>query len=634
MCGIVAIVASEGPLPPEALERATLSLRHRGPDGVQFWHAEDRRTGLGHVRLSIIDLATGAQPIANEDGSLRIVANGEFYDFERIQRELAGRGHRLRTKSDSEIALHLYEEEGAECLRQLRGEFAFAIWDGPNRTLFAARDRFGIKPLYFAEANGTLYLASEVRALAAAGVRMAWDHDSVARNLFSSLVGSRTLYQGIQQVPPGHTLVAKNGTIRLAPYWDLNYPRAGESPTGASAAEWIERLRQHTTEAVQLRMRSDVPVGCLLSGGLDSSSMLGIARSLNPGPLKAFTIAFDHPDYDESAVARDSAARLGADFHPVRVTNDDFASAFPEVVRHQESLCYNAHAPARFLLSRAVRDAGVKVVLAGEGADELAAGYRFSRETLAGPSPTWRWPEALARGPGGMDGSPAEIIAMAPVLQEIIRSLNYPRFFFEHRAGQLAQKQGLFGSLFAERLASTDPAYAFFRQFDVHGQLEGREGFKQGLYLWMKSSFANYLLAGERLDMAHGIEQRVPFLDHELFEFARTIPSTLLLRDGREKWVLREAMKPFVTEQVYAGRKRPFVGPPSILQDDSATLALAQDRLRSQVVADVPFLNSRAVTAFMDRLGPLPPTERSAFDPLVLLLLSFTVLQEGMSAPS
>jgi asparagine synthase (glutamine-hydrolysing) len=629
MCGIVAMVAREAPLPPDTLEQATRRLRHRGPDAVQFWHSENRRVGLGHARLSVIDLATGAQPIANEDGSLRIVVNGEFYDFERIQRELVARQHQLRTKSDSEIALHLFEEDGVNCLQQLRGEFALAIWDEPNGMLFAARDRFGIKPLYFAEVKGTLFVASEVKALAAAGVRLSWDYDSVAQNLFSSLVGSRTLYRGVHQIPPGHYLMAKNGSIRLNQYWDLNYPRSSDSAGSSSDSERIEQLRYHVREAVRLRMRSDVPVGCLLSGGLDSSAALGIARTFSSGALKAFTIAFDHPDYDESAVAGDSAAQFGADFHPIRVTNKDFAEVFPEVVWQMEGFCYNVHAPARFLLSRGVRDAGVKVVLAGEGADELTAGYRFCRDALAEPDSAWSWPEELIRGLARKNSSPGQIAALAPGLRAVATSLNYPRFFFEHRSGQMAAEQGLLNSPFLQKCAPGDPYFTFFRQIDVAGQLEGRERVRQALYLWMKSSFANYILSGERLDMAHGIEQRLPFLDHELFEFARNIPSTLLLRAGREKWILREAMKPFVTEQVYSGHKRPFVGPPSFLQDGSEMLILAQDRLRSQAMASVPFFDHRAVVAFLDRLGSIGERERSAFDPLILLLLSCAVLQEG-----
>ena len=216
MCGIVAMYSAQEPIAASALERATLRLEHRGPDGQQTWVSEDRRVGLGHARLSIIDLATGDQPIASEDEALRIVVNGEFYDFEREQRNLESRGHRLRTRSDSEIALHLYEDLGTACLHQLRGEFAFVLWDGLNDTLFAARDRFGIKPLYYAHCGGALYLSSEIKALLAAGVPVRWDHASFFQaNHFLVTPQDRTLFDGIHQVPPGHFLLATGGHVRL-----------------------------------------------------------------------------------------------------------------------------------------------------------------------------------------------------------------------------------------------------------------------------------------------------------------------------------------------------------------------------------------------------------------------------------
>jgi asparagine synthase (glutamine-hydrolysing) len=289
-------------------------------------------------------------------------------------------------------------------------------------------------------------------------------------------------------------------------------------------------------------------------------------------------------------------------------------------------LCLNTHTAARYLLSRSVREAGVKVVLAGEGADELAAGYRFFESAIANPVPTWRWPVPPA---GGASPTAEQAAAMASELRDISRNLVYPRYFFEHRAGRLAEAQGLYSAAFARTLSARDPHLAFFGQLNAAGQLEGREAVRQAFYLWMKSSFANYVLCGERLDMAHGIEQRLPFLDHELFGFARSIPSGLLMRDGREKWILREAVRPFVTDRVYEGRKRPFVGPPYFLSDGSAMLALAQDRLRSASMASVPFFDHRAVVGFLDRLGSLNDHERSGSDPLILLLLSCSLLQEA-----
>src|SRR5213593_5015199 len=227
MCGIVAMFSEHGSVTAESLQRATRSLHHRGPDGQRYWIAPDCRVGLGHARLSIIDLTTGDQPIANEDETLRIIVNGEFYGYEVIQRELEQGGHRLRTRSDSEIALHLYEDLGAHCLHRLRGEFALVLWDSVNRTLFAARDRFGIKPLFYALYEGALYLASEVKALFAAGVPARWDYETVYHTHVAVIhPPDRSLFAGVYQVPPGHYLLATGSHLRVLPYWDFNYPPA------------------------------------------------------------------------------------------------------------------------------------------------------------------------------------------------------------------------------------------------------------------------------------------------------------------------------------------------------------------------------------------------------------------------
>ena len=233
MCGIVAVYSRREPLSEETLRRATKSLYHRGPDGQRQWISRNSRVGLGHARLSIIDLSTGDQPIASEDERTRIVANGEFYGYEAIQRELESRGHQLRTRSDSEIALHLYEELGPQCLHQLRGEFAFAIWDEKQNCLFAARDRFGIKPLFYAWHRDTLYIASEVKALFAAGVPARWDHESVYQSVSFGGHQMRTLYDGVYLVPPGHYLIATEKHLQITRYWDFNYPAASDTAAKA-----------------------------------------------------------------------------------------------------------------------------------------------------------------------------------------------------------------------------------------------------------------------------------------------------------------------------------------------------------------------------------------------------------------
>ena len=298
MCGIVGVYSRHEPVSPAVLQRAAASLYHRGPDGRRQWISPNQRVGLGHTRLSIIDLSTGDQPIASEDSRTHIVVNGEFYDYERIQRELESRGHHLRTRSDSEIALHLYEELGTNCLHQLRGEFAFVLWDVTHRRLFAARDRFGIKPLFYAWHNDALYLASEVKALFAAGVPARWDEESVFHSVAYGGHQMRTLYEGVHQVPPGHYLIATEKHLQINRYWDFNYPTASANPPSRSDADYAAEFRHVFEEAVRIRLRADVPVGVYLSGGLDSCSVLGLAARHHPEPIRAFTLTFESADYD------------------------------------------------------------------------------------------------------------------------------------------------------------------------------------------------------------------------------------------------------------------------------------------------------------------------------------------------
>ena len=383
MCGIVALYARRGQVDLDAVRWATASLGHRGPDGQRHWLSPDRSVGLGHARLSIIDLTTGDQPIASEDGRTTIVCNGEFYGYEAIQKELESSGHRLRTKSDSEIALHLYEDLGPQCLHRLRGEFAFVIWDEANRTMFAARDRFGIKPLFYAVHGGTLYFASEVKALFAAGVPARWDAESFWQNVEQGGHQERTLFDGVRHVPPGHYLIATDQHIQVIRYWDFDYPAVDSSARRRSDADYKAEFREALEEAVRIRLRADVPVGCYLSGGLDSCAVLGLAARHHPEPIRAFTLTFDRADYDEEVQAREMAALAGAEFNPIPIRQDDLADNFADAIHQCETLCINAHGVAKYLLSRAVRDAGYKVVITGEGSDEILGGYaHFRRDML------------------------------------------------------------------------------------------------------------------------------------------------------------------------------------------------------------------------------------------------------------
>ncbi|MBD2182489.1 asparagine synthase (glutamine-hydrolyzing) [Aerosakkonema funiforme] len=607
MCGIVGIFSKEKPISAEALAKATQQLKYRGPDKQNHWIASHQRVGLGHARLSIIDLATGDQPIANEDEQLHLIANGEFYDFERIQSDLKQRGHRLRTHSDSEIALHLYEEFGTECLQHLRGEFAFILWDESKQLLFAARDRFGIKPLFYTIVNDTLYLASEAKALFAAGVTARWDEESFFQQLFLYLNQDRTLFAGVYQVPPGHYLLATHQGIQIVRYWDLDYPTLDAPPPPRNDREYIEQVRYKLEEAVKLRLRADVPVGSFLSGGLDSSAVLGIAAKYSSEPIRAFTIAFEGVGYDEGEIARETAAKVGADFQQIPVNSSDFADNIADAIWHAEILDTNCRGVARYLQSRVVHELGYKVVLSGDGSDEIFAGYGNIRQDLRGNSASGH-------------STPASLAGVQETLGFVpswLKNVAVDRAFFHV----------LLAPDYAAKFADRDVYRIFLNQFDLQGQLLGRDRILQSLYLWSKSILPNYSLFAERLEMANSVELRLPFLDHHLFELVRQIPVSLLTSGTREKYVLREASRPFLTDTVYTRPKHPFTAPPATLTNNRL-YALMQDSLRSSVMASVPFFDRSTVIALLDELPNMAERKRIALESTLMILLCTFFLQK------
>jgi asparagine synthase (glutamine-hydrolysing) len=623
--------SAQGTISADALEQATRRLIHRGPDGQRTWLADNHRIGLGHARLSIIDLTTGDQPIASEDEALHIVVNGEFYDFERTQRDLERRGHRLRTRSDSEIALHLYEDYGTACLRHLRGEFALVLWDGRNDMLWAVRDRFGIKPLYYTTHRGTLYLASEIKALLAAGVPARWDRAAFFQG--SHFLGTPpdcTLFEGIYAVPPGHYLLASGAHVRLIRYWDFDYPAVVEARPACPDAEYAERFRHALDEAVRLRLRADVPVGCYLSGGLDSCAVLGLAARHRAEPIQAFTLTFDRASYDEGDIAREMAAHARADFQPIPIRQSDLADRFADAICQAETLCFNAHGIAKYLLSRAVRDAGYKVVLTGEGSDEILAGYPpFRRDLLlqgaqgqdAGAVQQLleqlQANNSVSRGLLLPDGEP-------PPLASVRRALGFVPSWLEAQATTATRLRALFASDFAAEFAERDPYRVFLNGLDVAGQLAGREPVNQALYLWSKVALPNYILAvlGDRMEMAHSVEGRVPYLDHHVVELVRDLPISQKIRGMTEKYVLREAAQPVLSATVYARQKHPFLAPPAALAPGERLYELVQDTLRGPVMASLPFCDQAKVVGLLDNLPTLGNDARTALDPVLMILLS------------
>lgn len=642
MCGIVAVYSRRQSVRPATLERATQALYHRGPDGQRHWVSPDRRVGLGQARLSIIDLTTGDQPMASEDGRARIVVNGEFYGYESIRRGLQQRGHQLSTKSDSEIALHLYEDFGVHCLEYLRGEFALVLWDENRRRLFVARDRFGIKPLFYAWVNDTLYIASEVKALFAAGVPARWDEESVYHAMSYGGHQMRTLYDGVLQVPPGHYMLVTDKHAQLNRYWDFNYPSKDQTAPDRSDAEYAAEFREALDESVRIRLRADVPVGVYLSGGLDSCSVLGLAAQHHPDPIKAFTLSFEDAAYDEGPIAREMAAKAGAEFHPIPITQRDLADAFADTIAQAETPCINAHAAAKYLLSRAVRDAGYKVVLTGEGSDEILGGYpHFRRDMLLynreGQDPEeinalLRWLDdqnKVSRGLLLPDGEIGNLDALK-------RVLGYVPSWIETFSSRAVKLRPLLSDEFQQKYGHREGEYNILDDTDVLRQLRGRDPLHQSLYLWSKTVMAGYILTllGDRMEMAHSIEGRVPFLDHKLVELIAGQPVNQKIRGMTEKYVLRESVKDVITDTVYKRQKHPFLSPPATLNPHDAFQTFVQDTLRGESLRSMPFFDQKAVVDLLDRLPAMDAGARTAWDQVLMYLVSLCILQERFGLSS
>jgi asparagine synthase (glutamine-hydrolysing) len=636
MCGIVALFAKHEPISPQALTRATATLHHRGPDGQRQWIAPHGRVGLGHARLSIIDLTGGDQPIANEDERLHIVVNGEFYGYEAIRNELIERGHSMRTHSDSEIALHLYEELGVNCLRRLRGEFALALWDEGNQVLFAARDRFGVKPLYWARVGEMLYLASEAKALFAAGVPARWDHESFFQIMHVYFDQDRSLFEGVYQVPPGCFLLATRQHVQIVRYWDFNYPKADEIDASISDEDYIARMRAELDESIRIRLRADVPVGCYLSGGIDSCSILGMASKHHPDPIEAFTLCFDTEPYNEEAVAQEMARHAGANFHPLPVSQSILADNFADAVWHSETLTANAHGVAKFLLSQRVRDYGYKVVLTGEGSDEILGGYAHFRRDMLLYNSTGQDPDTvdqlLAKLSEDNEVSRGILLPSGSVMpmDNVRNRLGYVPSWLETRSSNGMRYRRLFRAEFLNEFQTRDPFEVFLDRFDIDGQLTGRDPVNQSLYLWTKSMLPNYLLnmLGDRMEMAHSVEGRVPFLDHHVVELVKSLPVSLKIRAMTEKYILREAARPVLTDTVYRRQKHPFLAPPSGLDASGRLNQLTNDVLRSSVLDDLPFFDPPSVRFLLDKMPTLEESKRGGASYILTMILSACILHE------
>lgn len=543
-------------------------IAHRGPDGVGLYL--DGSFGMVNTRLSIIDLEGGDQPIANETGRYWAMQNGEVYNYPELKGELEKLGHRFRTRSDTEVIVHAFEEWGEECLHRFNGEFALAVYDRVTKRLFLARDRFGIRPLFLGSFGGDLVFASEMKALLR--------HPSAERRLDPfALVETFTIwavqpdcstFPGVRELPAGHSMwVTGEGAQEPRCWWDLKFgPREG------LRHEPVEQLQEELgailDEATRIRLRADVPVGVYLSGGLDSSATTALARRHTRGQLEAFSVAFDDPRFDESPFQRQMAAELGVNLRSITVSDADVAAALPEVIRFAEKPMLRTAPGPLLLLSRFVRESGFKVVLTGEGSDELLGGYNIFQEAMV--RRFWaRRPESTLR--------PQLLGKLYPYLsRDLQQGGGFMTEFF--RAGMLDLDDPLYSHrprfkttsrnlrfLSTETIASGndvgEPEARIIERLPHEYRQMGPLG--QAQYLEISTFLTGFLLhsQGDRMLMANSVEGRFPFLDANVAEFAAVLPERLRLRDLQEKYLLRKSLSGVLPDSINKRPKRPYRAP-------------------------------------------------------------------------
>jgi len=582
---------------------------HRGPDGFGCETAEG--IGFSHARLTIIDLDEhrGRQPFVSDDGKLMLSANGELYDYQRLRASLTARGASFQTKSDSELVLQMYRHDGFErMLEQARGEFAFALYDRDDDTLYLVRDRFGIKPLYFAMTEQGVTFGSELKVLFSdPDVARRFTPDGLFHQLMQTIVPGSTAFENVHQVKPGHfvRIRRRDGRLDISQrcYWDVPFPMADERDSAQPEQHWIDGTRDQLVDAVQHRLVADVPVGCYLSGGIDSCSIMGLAAAARQGPVQAFTIGFDSDVYDETSIAKEMADSVNAKQEVLRIQSDHLYDFFTETLWHTERTIYNTLAVAKLLMSRRVREVNFKVVLTGEGSDELFGGYPAFRRDMflhglddmpAGERGQWEalLNESNEQFRGAMLAEEQFDDAALDALVGFTPSCLQPWLSASKRVPALLNPD------LRRSLDGYDPGRAIAETLDQDA-LDGRHPLDKAQYVWIKTMLEGQILTwgGDRVDMANSMEARPAFLDHHLAEFAAIIPPSMRIKGRTEKYVLREAMKGLLPESLYKREKFAFMAPPAHTDPNkwAAMKRLADDYLSDAAIDDAGLLDRQGV---------------------------------------
>jgi asparagine synthase (glutamine-hydrolysing) len=577
MCGIAGYFNLKEDKPPdrELLGRMVNMIRHRGPD--EFGAFIDNNCALGQARLSIIDLETGSQPLSNEDESLWITFNGEIFNYLELRDELEENGHRFKTRSDTEVIIHSYEQWGEDCLNRFNGQFAFAIYNNKEKSIFIARDRLGIRPVFYARHNGRFYFGSEIKSI--------FCEPSIPRNLdFKGLdeiftwwttSPPRTAFENINELEPGAFIRIKSGKIDKKQYWAMDFPV--EFDLNRDLNSWAEELHSLLVDAVRLRLRADVPVGAYLSGGLDSSATAALIKNFTDTKVETFSIAFHDKAYDESGYQNQMAEFLGTNHHQIQCSYKDIAENFPKVIWHTERPILRTAPTPLYMLSGLVRDNNFKVVLTGEGSDEILAGYDIFKETLVrsfwakNPDSEWR-PSLLRRLYPTL---PLSASRARFYLETFYKSglSEKDKFFFSHipRINTTTKIKDYFTDDVKTQIGDYDSVQAF-EKFIPESYYKWKH-LLRAQYLEVRSLLSGYLLSsqGDRVSAANSIEGRFPFLDHRIVELGARIPPWYKILGLKEKLVLKRAMNKELPKQITERVKQPYMAPDSnsFFQKDS-----------------------------------------------------------------
>ncbi len=607
MCGISGFVnRHDRRVDLDQLQAMISTLAHRGPDATEL--VCSGAAGLAHARLSIIDLEGGRQPMSIAEGKLWITFNGEIFNYVELRQELIQKGHKFATRSDTEVILHLYQEEGEECVRRLNGQWAFAIWDVDQQKLFVSRDRMGVRPVFYTQTADSFLFASEIKALLThPEVEAALDLEGLDQIFtFWFTLAPRTAFKNIWQLPPAHSLVVQNGKIRTYRYWNLDYSPI-ELPSRAGERKLSEDLLNLLLDATRIRLRSDVPVGAYLSGGLDSTVITALTHMLVGNRLRTFSVSFEDREFDEGSYQREASAFLNTQHSDIPCTYQDIAEIFPEVIRHTEQPILRTAPAPFFLLSKLVRESGFKVVLTGEGADEMLGGYDIFKEAKIrqfwgrNPSSQWR-PLLLKRLYPYMDGiqrqSPAYLKKFFHVTEEDLASP-----FFSHlpRWELTARLKMLLSDATRAELRNASAVADLEKELPSSYRASG--AFSQAEYLEAMYLLPGYILSsqGDRMAMANSVEGRYPFLDFRVVEFAAKLPPSLKMKVLNQKYLLKQAAGGMIPSSILHRHKQPYRAPdgksffhsPNSYVDD----LLSPERIRQDGVFDAASV-SALVTKF------------------------------------